>query len=66
MSKNNQYCFDDLATEKIYKVLVDGIDVGKIFTKSKLFSKFFKMIGVDEDIANIDAGGIEYHLDPQT
>jgi len=29
-------------------------------------SEFFKMIGVDEDVANIDAEGIEHHLHPKT
>jgi Mn-dependent DtxR family transcriptional regulator len=31
-----------------------------------LIAEFFKIIGVDEDIANADAEGIEHHLHPQT
>jgi DtxR family transcriptional regulator, manganese transport regulator len=37
-----------------------------IHEKHGLLSEFFKMIGVDGDIANIDAEGIEHHLHPQT
>jgi Mn-dependent DtxR family transcriptional regulator len=44
-----------------------GIEVAEnIHEKHGLLSEFFKMIGVDEDIANIDAEGIEHHLHPQT
>jgi len=28
--------------------------------------EFLKMIGIDEEIANRDAEGIEHHLHPQT
>ncbi len=34
--------------------------------KHRLLAEFFKMIGVDENIANIDAEGIEHHLHPET
>ncbi len=45
----------------------EGIDVAEnIREKHALLSEFFKMIGVDEGIANIDAEGIEHHLDSQT
>jgi Mn-dependent DtxR family transcriptional regulator len=45
----------------------DGIEVAEnIHEKHGLLSEFFKMIGIDEDIANIDAEGIEHHLHPQT
>jgi Mn-dependent DtxR family transcriptional regulator len=45
----------------------EGIDVAEnIREKHGLLSEFFKMIGVNEDIANIDAEGIEHHLHPQT
>lgn len=45
----------------------EGINVAvNIREKHGLLSEFFKMIGVDEDIANIDAEGIEHHLHPQT
>jgi DtxR family transcriptional regulator, manganese transport regulator len=37
-----------------------------IHEKHGLLSEFFKMIGVNGDIANIDAEGIEHHLHPQT
>lgn len=44
-----------------------GIEVAEnIHEKHGILSEFFKMIGVDEDIANIDAEGIEHHLHPQT
>ncbi len=45
----------------------EGIDVAEnIREKHSLLSEFFKMIGVDEDVANIDAEGIEHHLHAQT
>jgi Mn-dependent DtxR family transcriptional regulator len=45
----------------------EGIKVAEnIHEKHGLLSEFFKMIGVDEDVANIDAEGIEHHLHPQT
>ena len=45
----------------------EGIEVAEnIHEKHGLLSEFFKMIGVDEDIANIDAEGIEHHIHPQT
>ena len=31
-----------------------------------MLAEFFKMIGVDENIANLDAEGIEHHLHPET
>jgi Mn-dependent DtxR family transcriptional regulator len=34
--------------------------------KHRLLAEFFRMIGVDENIANIDAEGIEHHLHPET
>ena len=45
----------------------EGIEVAEnIHEKHGLLSEFFKMIGIDDDIANIDAEGIEHHLHPQT
>ena len=45
----------------------EGIEVAEnIHEKHGLLSELFKMIGVDEDIANIDAEGIEHHIHPQT
>ena len=45
----------------------EGIEVAEnIHEKHGLLSEFFKMIGVDEDVANIDAEGIEHHVHPQT
>jgi Mn-dependent DtxR family transcriptional regulator len=45
----------------------EGIEVAEnIREKHALLSEFFKMIGVDEDVANIDAEGIEQHLHPKT
>ena len=50
-----------------YDLTEDGIEVAEnIHEKHGLLSEFFKMIGVNEDIANIDAEGIEHHLHPQT
>lgn len=45
----------------------EGIAVAKNIHKSHdLLVEFLKMIGIDEDIANRDAEGIEHHLHPQT
>lgn len=45
----------------------EGIDVAKsIHQRHSLLAEFLKMIGVDKDIANKDAEGIEHHLHPQT
>jgi Mn-dependent DtxR family transcriptional regulator len=45
----------------------EGVKVAEnIREKHALLSEFFKMIGVDEDVANIDAEGIEHHLHPKT
>jgi Mn-dependent DtxR family transcriptional regulator len=45
----------------------EGIEVAKnIHEKHTILSEFFRMIGVDEDIANIDAEGIEHHIHAQT
>jgi Mn-dependent DtxR family transcriptional regulator len=44
-----------------------GIDVAiNIHQRHSLLAEFLKIIGVDEDIANKDAEGIEHHLHPQT
>lgn len=44
-----------------------GIEVAEsIHEKHSLLSEFFKMIGVHDDVANIDAEGIEHHLHSQT
>ena len=44
-----------------------GIDVAmSIHRRHSLLAEFLKMIGVDKDIANKDAEGIEHHLHPQT
>ena len=45
----------------------EGIEVAEnIHEKHGLLSEFFKMIGVDEGIANIDAEGVEHHLHSKT
>ena len=45
----------------------EGIAVAKNIHKSHdLLVEFLKMIGIDEDIANRDAEGIEHHLHLQT
>lgn len=45
----------------------EGIAVAKNIHKSHdLLVEFLKMIGTDEEIANMDAEGIEHHLHPQT
>jgi len=44
-----------------------GIKIAKsIHNRHEILAKFFKMIGVDEEIANNDAEGIEHHLHPET
>jgi len=37
-----------------------------IHEKHSLLVEFLRMIGVDENVANIDAEGIEHHLHPET
>jgi Mn-dependent DtxR family transcriptional regulator len=45
----------------------EGIAMAKnIHEKHSLLVEFLKMIGVDENIANIDAEGIEHHLHSET
>jgi Mn-dependent DtxR family transcriptional regulator len=45
----------------------EGRDIAEnVREKHSLIAEFFKIIGVDEDIANADAEGIEHHLHPQT
>ena len=45
----------------------DGITMAEnIHNKHSLLVEFLKMIGVDENIANIDAEGIEHHLHAET
>lgn len=45
----------------------EGIAVAEsIREKHNSLAEFFKMIGVDENIANIDAEGVEHHLHPET
>jgi DtxR family manganese transport transcriptional regulator len=44
-----------------------GIDVAmSIHRRHSLLAEFLKMIGVDKEIANKDAEGIEHHLHPET
>ena len=44
-----------------------GIDVAmSIHRRHSLLAEFLKMIGVDKDIANKDAEGIEHHLHPES
>lgn len=44
-----------------------GMNVAKnIKRKHELLTDFFKFIGVEEDIANSDAEGIEHHLHSET
>ena len=45
----------------------EGIAVAEnIRQKHGILAEFLKMIGVDENIANIDAEGIEHHIHPET
>ncbi len=45
----------------------DGIAVAKnIHESHDLLVEFLRIIGIDEEIANKDAEGIEHHLHPQT
>lgn len=49
------------------QLTADGISIAKnIQQKHSLFAEFLKMIGVDDEIAHLDAEGIEHHLHPQT
>lgn len=49
------------------KLTDEGVRVARsIRNKHGLLAEFFKIIGVDEEIANNDAEGIEHHLHPQT
>jgi Mn-dependent DtxR family transcriptional regulator len=44
-----------------------GIEVAKaIHKRHGILAEFFKMIGVQDDIANEDAEGIEHHLHSET
>jgi Mn-dependent DtxR family transcriptional regulator len=44
-----------------------GIEVAKAIRKKHgILSEFFKMIGVQDDVANEDAEGIEHHLHAET
>jgi Mn-dependent DtxR family transcriptional regulator len=47
-------------TQKGTSVAID------IHNRHSLLTKFLKMIGVDEDVANRDAEGIEHHLHSET
>jgi Mn-dependent DtxR family transcriptional regulator len=43
-----------------------GINIAQnIREKHSLFVEFLKMMGVEEDVAHLDAEGIEHHLHPQ-
>ena len=45
----------------------DGIKIVKsIHNGHEILAQFFRMIGVDEEIANNDAEGIEHHLHHET
>ena len=49
------------------KLTAEGIRVARnIRNRHGLLAEFFKIIGVDEEIANNDAEGIEHHLHTQT
>ena len=49
------------------KITWTGINiVQNIRERHRLFVEFLKMIGVEEDVAHLDAEGIEHHLHPQT
>ena len=45
----------------------DGIKIAKsIHNRHEILAQFFRMIGVDDEIANNDAEGIEHHLHHET
>ena len=61
----NQY----LIYEKYRGIMLTeaGINIAEnIREKHSLFAEFLKMIGVADDVAHLDAEGIEHHLHPQT
>ncbi len=44
-----------------------GMNIAQnIREKHSLFAEFLMMIGVEDDVAHLDAEGIEHHLHPQT
>ena len=48
------------------RLTADGITVAKnIQEKHSLFAEFLKMIVVEDEVAHLDAEGIEHHLHPQ-
>ena len=49
------------------KITGTGINIAQnIREKHSLFAEFLMMIGVEDDVAHLDAEGIEHHLHPQT
>jgi DtxR family transcriptional regulator, manganese transport regulator len=45
----------------------DGIRITKsIRNRHEILAEFFRMIGVDKEVANNDAEGIEHHLHHET
>jgi Mn-dependent DtxR family transcriptional regulator len=49
------------------RLTIDGINIAKnIREKHSLFAEFLKMIGVEDEVAHLDAEGIEHHLHAQT
>jgi Mn-dependent DtxR family transcriptional regulator len=67
LRKLNKTSWLDYERYRGIRLTEDGIAVAKsVHDRHSLMTEFFKMIGVDEGIANKDAEGIEHHLHPET
>ena len=52
---------------RVIRLTDDGIRIAKsIRNRHEILAEFFRMIGVDNEIANNDAEGIEHHLHHET
>ena len=51
----------------MYKITDEGIKIAKsIRNRQEILAEFFRIIGVDDEIANNYAEGIEHHLHHET
>ena len=51
----------------MYKITDEGIKIAKsIRNRHEILAELFRIIGVDDEIANNDAEGIEHHLHHET
>ena len=67
MRKLDESRYIDYEKYRGIRLTEEGVSVAKsIHERHGLLTEFFKMIGVNEEIANRDAEGIEHHLQPET